>query len=206
MKCPHCAVNVHANFPWWDAGRDADGAWKWTYVNCPACDKRIVMCKIGEAERMLYPQGIVRPLSSLVPAPYATDFNEAARIINDSPKASAALTRRCLQHVLIDKLGASPKADLAAQIQKVIDDKLLPMQILEQLDAIRNIGNFAAHPVKSGATGQIVDVEAGEADWNLDVLESLFEEVFVRPESLKLRQDALNNKLAAAGKSPMKVP
>jgi hypothetical protein len=33
------------------------------------------------------------------------------------------------------------------------------------LDAIRTIGNFAAHPIKSTSSGEIVDVEPGEAEW-----------------------------------------
>lgn len=41
-----------------------------------------------------------------------------------------------------------------------------------ELDAVRNIGNFAAHTQKSTVTGAILDVVPGEAEWNLDVLAS----------------------------------
>ena len=51
------------------------------------------------------------------------------------------------------------------QIQEVIDSKKLPSHLKEQIDAIRNIGNFAAHASKSKSTGTIVDVEPSEADW-----------------------------------------
>mgnify|MGYP006890129522 CR=1 FL=1 len=43
-----------------------------------------------------------------------------------------------------------------------------------------------------------------EAEWNLDVLEMLFEFLFVRPEAIKKKRDALNSKLTDAGKNPMK--
>ena len=74
----------------------------------------------------------------------------------------------------------------------------------EAIDGIRNIGNFAAHPLKSQSTGEIINVEPGEADWNLDVLEGLFDFCFVQSERLKQRRAALDQKLGDAGKPPMK--
>ena len=47
-------------------------------------------------------------------------------------------------------------------------------------------------------------VELHEAEWNLDVLESLFDFYFVQPARAKARRDALNKKLADTGKAPMK--
>jgi len=95
-------------------------------------------------------------------------------------------------------------ADLAREIQEVLDSGKLPSHIAESIDIVRNIGNFAAHPIKSQSTGEIVDVEPGEAEWNLDVLESLFDFYFVQPEKSRQRRAALNQKLADAGKPPVK--
>jgi hypothetical protein len=72
------------------------------------------------------------------------------------------------------------------------------------VDAVRNIGNFAAHPIKATATGEVLPVEPGEAEWNLDVLEALFDFFFVQPAVIKRKRDALNKKLASAGKPPVK--
>jgi hypothetical protein len=80
----------------------------------------------------------------------------------------------------------------------------LPTHLTESIDAVRNIGNFAAHPIKSTSTGEIVDVELGEAEWLLDVLESLFDFYFVQPAILKAKRDALNKKLMDAGKPSLK--
>jgi len=52
-------------------------------------------------------------------------------------------------------------------------------------------------------TGAIVDVEPGEAEWTLDVLESLFDFYFVRSAMLAARKVALDKKLAEAGKPPI---
>lgn len=62
-------------------------------------------------------------------------------------------------------------------------------------------------PIPSRAptnTGLILGVEPGEAEWLLDVLEALFDFYFVRPARLTAKRDALNKKLAEAGKPPMK--
>ena len=80
----------------------------------------------------------------------------------------------------------------------------LPSHLAGAIDAIRNLGNFAAHPLKDTNTGEIVDVEPGEAEWLLDVLEQLFDFYFVQPEVLGRKRDELNEKLEAAGKPPMK--
>jgi hypothetical protein len=126
-------------------------------------------------------------------------------VLADSEKASAALSRRCLQHLLREKLKVK-RGDLATEIQQVLDARSLPTHLAEDLDAIRNIGNFAAHPLKSTNTGEVVDVEPHEAEWLLTVLEGLFDFCFVQPARAQAKRDALNLKLQAIGKPPMKSP
>jgi len=41
---------------------------------------------------------------------------------------------------------------------------------MESIDAIRNFGNFAAHPLTDQTTPRILDVEPEEADWCLQPL------------------------------------
>jgi len=148
---------------------------------------------------MAFPRSVSRPIPQEVPPPYREDFSEACQVLADSPKASAALSRRCLQAILKDQAGAKKK-DLADQIDEVTASRQLPSYIENDLHAVRQIGNFAAHPMKRTATGTILDVEAGEAEWNLDVLESLFDFYFVAPAADAKRKAALNAKLKAAGK------
>jgi hypothetical protein len=113
------------------------------------------------------------------------------------------ISRRCLQNLL--RLAAGVKhGDLSIEIQQVLDSGKLPTTIADNIDAVRNIGNFAAHPNKSKSTGEIVPVEPDEAEWNLDVLESLFDFYFVQPARAKAKRDALNKKLTDAGKPPLK--
>ncbi|MDR6943030.1 DUF4145 domain-containing protein [Mucilaginibacter pocheonensis] len=154
--------------------------------------------------RLIYPNGSNRPPVPIeVTKQVADDYIEACLVISDSPKASAALSRRCLQNLLLEKAGVK-KGDLAIQIQTVLDSQKLPSHLEEDIDAIRNIGNFAAHPNKSKSTGEILEVEPHEAEWNLEVLESLFDFYYVRPEKAKARKAALNTKLMDSGKPQMK--
>jgi len=138
-----------------------------------------------------------------VPPPFSDEFEEATKVLLVSPKASAALSRRCLQQLLREMAAVKP-ATLDAEIQQVLDSRALPLYLAEAIDAVRVVGNFAAHPIKSKDTGIVIAVEPGEAEWLLDVLEGLFDFYFVQPIRLQARKDALNAKLSAAGKPPLK--
>ena len=155
---------------------------------------------------MVYPKASGRPpVPTEVPPEFAEDYTEACLVISDSPKASAALSRRCLQHILRKKAGVKNPNDLAKAIDEVVNDPSMPSDICTSLDAVRHIGNFSAHPNKSTNTGEIVAVEAGEAKWCLEVIEILFNFYFVRPADIKRRTLALNQKLNETGKPPMPV-
>ena len=86
----------------------------------------------------------------------------------------------------------------------MLDSGALPSHLAKSVDAVRIIGNFAAHPIKSTSSGEIVPVELGEAEWNLDVVEALFDFYYVQPKLLEEKRDALSKKLIDAGKQPMK--
>ena len=218
MKCPHCQTEFHDRVQTNSIGQDIDGLWFLDIQQCPACRRFVLELALKEAikfsgttvtgdEKLRYlvrPKVSGRPLPpTSVPPDIAEDYIQAAAVIGDSPMASAALSRRCLQHILRDRAGVK-KADLAKEIDEVMASKALPSHLSEAIDAVRNIGNFAAHPMKSTATGQVLPVEAGEAEWTLDVLDGLFDFYYVQPDILAKRRAALNAKLATAGKPPTK--
>jgi hypothetical protein len=113
------------------------------------------------------------------------------------------MSRRILQSVLREEFKIK-HANLAQEIDEFIQKKDVPSYLTEAVDAVRNIGNFAAHPLKDTNTGEIVEVESGEAEWLLEVNESLFDFAFVQPKRLEERKKSLNAKLSAMGKPPMK--
>lgn len=219
MKCPHCLVDFHDTARSYPLEEDSGGGWGVFVRLCPNCKQNIIHLAQGKIikhpggsrsfdayynERMIWPRATSRiPIPPQVPSEFIDDYKEACLVLSDSPKASAALSRRSLQHLLREKAGIK-KGDLATEIQQVLDANSLPSYIAESLDAVRNTGNFASHPIKCTSTGEIVPVEPGEAEWTLDVLEMLFDFFFVQPDLVQKRRDALNKKLSDAGKPPMK--
>lgn len=219
MKCPHCHTEFHDTPVTVPMGEDHEAHWAIVRRTCPACQRLVLelvaaemVTGSGAGELFYNPhlRYLVRPRLPSRPAPppevpedFAADYRDAASVLADSPKASAALSRRCLQHLLREKAGVKPH-DLAKEIDEVIASGKLPSHLAEAIDAVRNIGNFAAHPIKSTSSGEVLPVEPGEAEWNLDVLDGLFDFFFVQPELLKKRRAALNSKLSSAGKPPVK--
>jgi hypothetical protein len=204
MKCPHCTIDFHAHETIVYIDSDPDGYWAVGASHCSACSKIVIRLisadqyyhasnQLGTelTSRLVRPRVAGRPpVPRDVPEKYREDYDEACLVLPDSAKASAALSRRCLQLILRDEAKVKPR-DLSQEIQELLDRHTLPSHIEESLDAVRNIGNFAAHPIKSKSTGEIVPVEPGEAEWNLDVVESLFDFYFVAPARTRERREAL---------------
>ncbi len=217
MKCLHCLKLFHDSWKAHPLPNDFTGQWIAETTICPACKQITVRLKhtiigrlapnkgepVGIEEYYVHPKALARAIDKEVPDPYAQDFKEACLVLSDSPKASAALSRRCLQHLLREKAGVK-HGTLSSEIQQVIDSKDLPSHLSEDIDGVREYGNLAAHTTKDTNTGEIVDVEPGEAEWLLDTLEGLFDFYFVHPARSHAKRAALDAKLKKAGKPPMK--
>ena len=165
---------------------------------CPHC-KNIILA--DSAGTLLWPHTYSVPIPEEVKgeAPgLAADYNEAALVLPKSPRASAALSRRCLQSILAEKGGAKRSDGLADQIQEVLHS--LPHELALNLDVVRKIGNFTAYPMKSTNSGEILDVEEGEAEWSLQIIGELFDHYYVLPSRSAARRKELDDKLKAAGK------
>jgi hypothetical protein len=213
MKCRHSLVDFHAEWTQKAIADDKDGGLGIKHAKCPACARLNVALIRGLIQGshvfessvvFVHPRSVSRePVDPSVPADFSADYIEACNVLDISPKASAALSRRCLQHIL-HECGKVKERTLDQEIQKALDGNLFPSHIAESLDAIRTLGNFAAHPIKSTSSGEVVDVEPGEAEWNLDTLESLFNFYFVAPAKNAAKKAALNQKLKEAGKPLLK--
>ena len=223
MKCRHCLTDFHANTfetglgfanppkALTKSGLANIGYNAQTQV-CSKCHGAHISIREVKARSekiyIVFPRsGPAHPAPPEVPAAIAADYQEANEVMLISPKASAALSRRCLQAILA---GAGYLSNnLATQVQNAVDQtdptKALPADIRDSMDAIRNFGNFSAHPITDATTLQVIDVEPGEAEWCLELLTELFQHYYVRPQKAAERRAALNAKLAAAGKPEMKV-
>lgn len=220
MQCPHCTDSIHVSWAKTALGADDEHGYSLKKAICPSCGRVILALRTTdrgavaggggrtvelpgtEREVFVHPRGPSRaPLHESVPGELARDYREACIVLADSPKASAALSRRCLQHLLREEAKVK-HSNLSNEIDEAMPG--LPSHLAGAIDAVRNIGNFAAHPIKSERTGEVVDVEPGEAEWNLDTLEGLFDHYFTQPTLLQEKREALNAKLADAGKPALK--
>lgn len=179
--------------------------WKIHVSACPECEEMLIAISGALADatattghRLVWPTSIGRAtVPKEVPEHIAQDYREAAAVLSISPKASAALSRRCLQAVLREA-GAVKAGNLHNEIEQAIEK--VPSYLADLLQLVRVIGNFAAHPMKSDATGQIVDVEPEEAELNLDVLDELFDHFYVKPARNRRIKEDLNEKLRQTNK------
>lgn len=137
-----------------------------------------------------------------MPPDIKEDYEEVCSVLPVSHEASAALSRRCLQAILRQR--GYTQRDLAKQIDALLSEpnpmKAIPTALRQTVDAIRNFGNFSAHPAADQTTLQVVAVDPGEAEWCLDILEEMFDHYYVKPAQAAARKAALDAKLAAAGK------
>jgi len=115
MKCPHCLTAFHDNPESTPLGHDVSSGWLLVKQVCPECRKFILILDefygrtgpetapryAGKRSFLCYPRAISRtPLPPEVPEAFASDYKEACLTLADSPKASATLSRRCLQNLL----------------------------------------------------------------------------------------------------------
>lgn len=211
MKCPHCKISFHEKMEERFIGTDTNYQWYVKHTNCASCKKNVIFLSYGNLNSMHYSEKgsyLVYPKASAVtqapnevPKHIAEDYNEAGLILNDSPKASAALSRRCLQTIIHEHFKIKER-NLSIEIDKLME--IVDSGIANEVDAIRTIGNFAAHPIKSNSTGEIVPVEEGEAIWILEVLEQLFDYCYVKPKKAEERRAKMNEKLKECGKPLLK--
>lgn len=214
LECPHChrAARFKGDLCLLGAS-EKDNNYALSFLllcgHCPSCAKLVALLReysgsSVHSQRFIIPNGTLRkPAPIEVPEQYAKDYAEACLVLECSPQSSGALGRRILQHIIRDKAGICER-NLDQEIQKLKETGTLPPYLTESLDAVRNIGNLAAHPTKNESTGEILPVSYEEAEWTLDVIESLFDFYFVQPAALEKKRIALNEKLKSAGKQSLK--
>jgi Domain of unknown function (DUF4145) len=130
----------------------------------------------------LIPPSKAKPFPSYVPKPILDDYGEACLIRDLSPKASATLSRRCLQGLIRDfwKIRKDRLIDEIKELEKHID----PLT-WKAIDAVRKVGNIGAHMEKD--INVIVDVDPEEAAKLLGLIELLIRDWYIAREERKNR-------------------
>ena len=144
----------------------------------------------------LRPASNAKPFPDYIPKPLLDDYAEACLIRDLSPKASATLSRRCLQGIIRDFWGIQKNrlVDEINELQPKVD-----RATWEAIDAVRSIGNIGAHMEKD--INLVIDVEPEEAQLLIGLIEILLNDWYVARNE---RQQHLNSivALAAAKKAP----
>lgn len=182
------------------------------FIVCPnpECKKFTLTAELHESKRTAPPHSheqfvkklnswsLIPPSSSkhfpdYVPAPIREDYEEACLIKDLSPKASATLSRRCLQGILRDfwKVKAGRLVDEIAQIKDRVD----PLT-WEAIESVRKLGNIGAHMEKD--IDVIVEVDPDEAALLIGLVETLLKEWYVARAERAARMGAVIS--AAASK------
>lgn len=123
----------------------------------------------------LKPNSLAKPFPNYIPEGLIKDYEEACLIKDLSPKASATLSRRCIQGLIRD-FWEVERPNLYQEIEE-IKDKVNP-SLWKSIHAIREIGNIGAHMQKD--IDIIIDVEPQEAILLIKLIEILFEKTYIK--------------------------
>lgn len=172
----------------------------WYYVVCPNPKCRKYVLRVGifdctyndsrkEWERGatvkildLVPSSRAKAYPNYIPKPILDDYNEACLIADLSPKASATLSRRCLQGIIRDFWKVKP-GRLVDEIDQIKD--MTDALTWDAIDSVRKVGNIGAHMEKD--INLIVDVDPNEAGMLIGLIEIVLKDWYVNKEERKNR-------------------
>ena len=192
VECPHCGTASEASTlseqDFLTYSRNARDLFHRNSIQCHTLRCADVKCKksslwisycdskMERQEVKLVPKSSAKPLPEYIPKGLREDYEEACLILEDSPKASAALARRCLQGMIRD-FWKVKKRSLYGEIKAI--KKKIDTDLYNALLGLKDIGNIGAHPEL------IVDVNKSDACHLVSLLKSLFDLWYVADHTKK---------------------
>ncbi len=200
--CPHCGRHttitgnlVDVALHHFEIGETRHGhvgmLWHATRCPNPECNELALVVNVLPCERQsgswqpirdrptlkatrLLPESAGKLQPDYIPQQLREDYYEACRIRDLSPKAAATLARRCLQGIIRDfwKIKKRRLLDEIAALKDKIDYSLWTA-----IDAVRKVGNIGAHMEED--VNKIVSIDPEEATKLIDLVEILFDELYV---------------------------
>lgn len=145
----------------------------------------------GEAFKhwALVPPSGAQSFPEYVPKPIVTDYEEACLIVEGSAKASATLSRRCLQGIIRDFWKVKRpeehkgKWTLWHEIEAIKDK--VDILTWKAIDAVRRIGNIGAHMEEN--INLIIDVKPEEAEKLIELIELLIKDWYITRHEREVR-------------------
>lgn len=196
-NCPFCGITLpvtddthQVNYPSFSNGTGHGYSINGAYTTndcisidmykCPECKNiSVIASSLGKGFKKPF-RVLVNPTSSAkqypdyIPKAIRDDYEEAYSIVNLSPKASATLSRRCLQGMIRDfwNIKKSKLADAINELQNKVTSSQW-----KAIDSVRKIGNIGAHMESDINT--IVEVDSGEAEKLLKLIELLIDKWYI---------------------------
>jgi len=159
---------------------------------CPNCGETQISSigykgKIKDRQIDIYPNINCKQFPDYIPVAIRSDYEEACAIVSLSPKASATLSRRCLQGMIRDYWNIK-KPNLAGEINEL--EGKIPATQWKVIDGLRRLGNIGAHMEKN--IDLIVEIDPDEANKLIKVIERLIKDWYInRHEQEELYSDVL---------------
>lgn len=149
-----------------------------SHYTCPSCHKIMITATVDHGDVLntvnIEPLSLAKQFPSYVPETIRQDYEEACSIVNLSPKASATLSRRCLQGMIRDFFQLS-RNTLYEEIDAIKPQ--IPTEQWAVLDGLRRIGNIGAHMEKD--INLIIDIEPNEAEKLIKLIELLINQWYI---------------------------
>lgn len=146
FNCPYC--HAYSNQIWGQAYSFAgqkkgfEEVKSVSFAQCAHCRE----ISIWKNENLIYPASTLVPQpNSDLPEHILTDYEEASRIVSNSPRGAAALLRLCIQKLCkhLGEKGSNINDDIASLVRNGLSPS-----IQKSLDFVRVIGNECVHPGK----------------------------------------------------------
>lgn len=192
MKCPQCSTEFNdqkSNMTY--LGEDIDGDWFIKQFVCPnpECKRLILFLEVGRSgihcwglgqankSTLIHPKGFNTPqLPPEVPPASSEQFYEACSVLPYSPRASAALSRMCLQNLLRQVAGVQP-GKLKDELQQIIESGKLSSTIVQSIHDLYSNSSFLNSENQDCSI--LHPADQVEASLYINVLYQLFEYYFL---------------------------
>lgn len=150
-----------------------------TFYKCPNCGQYTIYATgmgagVKNTKVQIRPVSNAKQFPEYIPAALRQDYEEACAIVSLSPKASATLSRRCLQGMIRDFWDIK-EPNLSKAISQL--EGKIPAQQWRVINGVRRIGNIGAHMEKD--INLIVDIDPDEAEKLLKLIEHLFKQWYI---------------------------
>ena len=193
-KCPYCnqLLSLHAgtfvarytSFQYPNEGASvpltfSDSCIKTNFVKCPNCEQYSIYGEgVGNAVKditfRIKPKSAAIQFPDYVPDQIRNDYEEACAVLDLSPKASATLSRRCLQGMIRDFWDIK-KSRLCDEIDAL--EEKVPAAQWSAINRVRQLGNIGAHMEKD--VNLLIDIKPSEANTLIKLIELLLRQWYI---------------------------